>query len=159
MDVRSIDEAQHRALVAILGRLRAEHRARFVFLADGAGRPVCAAGTSPDSDLDAVASLVASTAAAASRLSELLGEGGASFLLQRGEADVVQLLPGPGFVLAVVYDGGAPRGVERLRARLRQRRAVVEVAAVFAAPSPAGAPSFAEEEVADLVADLDASEA
>lgn len=119
--------AEEERLARILARVRADHGARLVFVARACGQPLAWAGDRPDADLDSLASLVASTCAAAARLGSLLGEDGVGVLLQKGERDVVQVTAVEDMVLAVVCADQPPQGLERLRARLRQRKALDEL--------------------------------
>lgn len=129
-----VGDDQHQTLVSVLNRVRAEHRARVAFLAETCGRPVAVSGRCED--LEALASLLASVYAAAAHAAGLLGESGLTLAMQRGENDVIHLAGAGQFVLAVLFTADAPHGLERLRARLRQRRAVAEIAALFQQVGP-----------------------
>lgn len=138
---RELSEAQHRSLVSVLDRLRDEFRARSVFLAETCGRPVAMSTGQGEADLDSLGSLAASAAAAAGSLGQMIGEADVSLLLQRGERDLVQLTPAGGLVLAVMFGKDSLQGLERLRARLRQRRALGEIRSVL---GERGSGGFAE---------------
>ncbi len=127
-----IDRGMQEALVRILERVRAESRARVVFLVEACGRPLAVSGEAGSLPLDQLASLAASAAAAASGLGGLVGEPGVTVLLQRGEQDVLRLVPDRDFVLGVVFGNDTPQGLERLRARLRKKRAVRDIREVLA---------------------------
>lgn len=129
--LRELGGRQHAALVRVLEKVRAEHRARAVILSAACGRPLALAGEACGTDLDAFASLSASAAAASGRLAQMMGEPSASLCLQRGDRDLIFLEPAGDLVVAVVFDSASPQGLERLRARLRLRRALVEIAAVL----------------------------
>jgi len=126
-----IDRGMQEALVRILERVRGESRARLVFLVEACGRPLAVSGEEASMPLDQLASLAASTAAAASGLAALVGEPGVTVLLQRGEQDVLRLVPTREFVLGVVFGKNAPQGLERLRSRLRKKRALRDIRAVL----------------------------
>lgn len=154
-----LDEAQGEQLARILERVRADHDARLVFAARACGRPLGWAGEPPGADLDALASLVASLCAAGARLGALLGEEGVGLLLQKGERDVIQVIAAGEIVLAVRSAEQPPQGLERLRARLRQRKALAELrsfALEHVAGSELGALSEASAgEIDDLLSGLD----
>lgn len=133
ISLREVGEAQHRALVRILGRVRDEYRARAAVLAEACGRPLAAAGEGCEADLDGFSSLAASAVAAASGLGGLVGEPGVSLCLQRGGRDVILLEPAGDLVVAVVFEESSPQGLEAVRARLRLRRALADLRAVLAA--------------------------
>lgn len=136
--LRELGATQHRALVRVLAQIRTEHRARLVVLVDACGRSLAASDQATDTDLDAFASLAASAVAAASGLATLMGEPGASLLLRWGDQDLVQLEPSGDLVVAVVFQTTPPQGLERVRARLRLRRALTKIRSVLAQPAGDG---------------------
>ena len=143
-----LSEAQHRSLVEILERVRVEHGARVTVLAEACGRPLAVSSPDPTLDLDGLASLAASAIAASCQLALMLGEPGASLVLQRGDQDVLFLEPGGELVVAVILDAVHPRGLERVRARLRLKRALSQMQAVLATPE--GTPALGAIEESEL---------
>jgi predicted regulator of Ras-like GTPase activity (Roadblock/LC7/MglB family) len=147
-----VSEVQHRALVGILERVRVEHSARVTVLAESCGRPLAVSSPDPAVDLDSLASLSASAIAASCQLAMMLGEPGASLVLQRGDRDVLFLEPAGDLVIAVVLDALHPRGLERVRARLRLKRALSEMQAVLARPeTPPGFDAIGDSELDALL--------
>lgn len=147
-----VSETQHRALVALLERVRAEHGARMALLAESCGRPVAIAASEASVDLDGLASLSASAVAAACKLGSLLGEPGATVVLQRGDRDVLFLEPSGDLIVAVILEEVHPRGLERVRARLRLKRALAQMLAVLSeAGSGAGLGEIGDAELDDLL--------
>lgn len=133
-----LTEGQHKSVVHVLQKVRGEHGARFTFLVDASGRPLAVSHDDAVDDLDGVASLCASAVAAAARLAHLLGEPGAGLVLQRGDRDVLFLEASESLIVAVVLDQIHPTGLERVRAKLRLKRALAELAKLVAAPSHPG---------------------
>ena len=92
-----------------------QHRERTVLLVENCGRPLAVSGIADDRDLDALASLAASTVAAAQQLALTLGEPDLTVALQSGCQDRLHLvLAGPA-VLAVLMAADPPEGLPRLR--------------------------------------------
>ncbi|NTU59450.1 MAG: hypothetical protein HGA98_00145 [Deltaproteobacteria bacterium] len=133
-----LTEAQHAALVTLLEKVRLEHGARMALLAETCGRPLALSAPDAGVDLDALASLAASAVAATLRLGALFGEPGATLVLQRGDRDVLFLEPSGDLIVAVVLEEVHPRGLERVRARLRLRRALSEMRGVLVGPGSGG---------------------
>ncbi len=138
--LREISEQQHRELTVVLDRVRDEYRARTVLLVENCGRPLAVSGIADDRDLDALASLAASTVAAAQQLAFTLGEPNLTVALQSGCQDRLHLvLTGPA-VLAVLMAADPPEGLTRLRARLRRSRALTEIQSILARSETASPP-------------------
>lgn len=152
VSLRELGEGQHHALVRILSRIQAEHRAELVVLVESCGRHLAVSAGGDAADLDALASLAASAVAASGGLAGLLGETGASLVLQRGDRDLIHLEPAGDLVVAVVFAATSPQGLEKVRARLRLKRALSEMQAVLAAREEnAGLRGFEESEVDTLL--------
>jgi predicted regulator of Ras-like GTPase activity (Roadblock/LC7/MglB family) len=134
VSLRELGDRQHRALVRVLERVRAEYRARGALLAEACGRPLAAAGHGCETDPDGFASLAASAVAASRSLAGMLGEAGTSLCLQRGGRDVVRLEPAGDLVIALVLDAESPQGLEGVRARLRLQRALADIRSILAQP-------------------------
>ncbi|NOY44822.1 MAG: hypothetical protein GXP50_05145 [Deltaproteobacteria bacterium] len=122
-----LDEETHQALQRVLERVRAEHQARLVFLAEACGRPLAVCGPEPLPDLEPLGSLVASLSSAAAQIESLLGESGGAVVFQKGERDVLHITRAADVALAVVFPPNPPTGLDRVRARLRHRRALAEI--------------------------------
>lgn len=154
--LREISERQHRELSQELERVRSEYRARTVLLVENCGRLLAASGIADDRDLDALASLVASTVAAAQQLARTLGEPNLTVALQSGCQDRLHLvLTGPA-VLAVLLAEDPPEGLPRLRARLRRSRSLRQIQAILARPAAALPRPFAAAlEAGDIDAALE----
>ncbi|HSH70557.1 MAG TPA: roadblock/LC7 domain-containing protein [Deferrisomatales bacterium] len=149
--LREISDLQHRELASVLDRVRDEYRARTVLLVENCGRPLAVSGIADDRDLDALASLAASTVAAAQQLALTLGEPDLTVALQSGCQDRLHLvLTGPA-VLAVLMAADSPEGLPRLRARLRRSRALTQIQSILARSETVSPPR-------PLPADLDAAE-
>jgi len=155
VSLRELGKGQHSALVRILARIQEEHRAQLVLLVESCGRPLAVSAGGDTADLDGLASLAASAVAASGGLAGLLGEPGASLVLQRGDRDLVHLEPAGDLVVAVVFAATSPQGLERVRARLRLKRALSEVQAVVAAGEDnLGLRGFEDSEVNALLGHL-----
>ena len=151
--LREISEQQHRELTAVLDRVRDEYRARTVLLVENCGRPLAVSGIADDRDLDALASLAASTVAAAQQLALTLGEPNLTVALQSGCQDRLHLvLAGPA-VLAVLMAADPPEGLPRLR----RSRALTQIQSILARSETASPPHPlpADIEEAEIDAALD----
>ena len=147
-----LTETQHRSVVHVLQKVRAEHGARFTFLVDASGRPLAVSHPDAALDVDGLASLCASAVAAAARLAEMLGEPGAGLVLQRGDRDVLFLEASENLIVSVVLDSIHPTGLERVRAKLRLKRALTELRKIISLPpAPAAQPGLEDSEIEALL--------
>lgn len=116
-------------LVAMLGRLCQDAKARAAFLVDPNGRMLAASGDAAGMDTTSLASLVAGSIAATGGLARLVGERAFSGLFHEGERShlyITVLSEGP--ILVVSFDRGTSVGLVRFRVR----RASEEIGQAFA---------------------------
>ena len=116
-------------LVAMLGRLCQDAKARAAFLVDQNGRLIAAAGDTTGLDTTALASLVAGGIAATGSLARLIGERAFSGLFHEGERSHLYItVLDEGLILVVSFDRSSSAGLVRFRVR----RASEEIGPVFA---------------------------
>jgi predicted regulator of Ras-like GTPase activity (Roadblock/LC7/MglB family) len=115
-------------LVAMLGRLCQDAKARAAFLVDQNGRLIAAAGDTTGLDTTALASLVAGGIAATGSLARLIGERAFSGLFHEGERSHLYItVLDEGLILVVSFDRSSSAGLVRFRVR----RASEEIGQVF----------------------------
>ncbi len=124
----AVYEEEHRALLVLLRRVRADARARSVLLIDANGQLVAAAGDTAGLDVTSFASLAASNLAATASMARLVGEDDFTILFHQGARDSIHIsLVGERVLLAVIFGAEASLGMVRLRAR----RAAAELQVVL----------------------------
>jgi hypothetical protein len=157
---RELSEDQHRRLLTVLERVRMEHRARLVLLAETSGQPLAVCGDCGAADVEGLSSLAASALAAAADLGRALGEPGAAVAVQRAGREILQLVPNGETLLALAFGPEPLLDLERVRARLRLTRALEELRAVLL-PSEGASPGFtpSDHEIEEALAGMGAREA
>jgi predicted regulator of Ras-like GTPase activity (Roadblock/LC7/MglB family) len=116
-------------LVAMLGNLCQDAKARAAFLVDQNGRLIAASGDTTGLDTTALASLVAGGIAATGSLARLIGERAFSGLFHEGERSHLYItVLDEGLILVVSFDRSSSAGLVRFRVR----RASEEIGQVFA---------------------------
>lgn len=116
-------------LVAMLGHLCQDAKARAAFLVDQNGRLIAASGDTTGLDTTALASLVAGGIAATGSLARLIGERAFSGLFHEGERSHLYItVLDEGLILVVSFDRSSSAGLVRFRVR----RASEEIGQVFA---------------------------
>jgi len=111
-------EDDYRDMLRIAEKLLRQANARYVGLIDRNGQPIVAAGSLPDVDGTALASLAAGNVAATEGLANLIGETTFSALYHEGEHDHLHLSSvGGSAILLVTFDERSSLGLVRLRVR------------------------------------------
>lgn len=111
-------EDDYRTMLRIAERLLRQANARYVGVIDRNGQPIVSAGSLPDVDGTALASLAAGNVAATEGLANLLGETTFSALYHEGEHDHLHLSSvGSTAILLVTFDERSSLGLVRLRVR------------------------------------------
>ena len=132
-----LGEAEVEAAGRIIGRIREEYRARGVFLVESCGRHVISCGENPFPDSDAFASLIASVMAAVAQLSSYLEFRDVGVWLQKGGKELLYIEIAGELILIVLFGRDQLESLEKLRARLRTKKALGDLAKI-AAPSGNG---------------------
>ncbi|MBI5836515.1 MAG: roadblock/LC7 domain-containing protein [Candidatus Eisenbacteria bacterium] len=115
---RALYEEDIGSINAILKELLETSFAQGALLVDNAGQLILNAGTTPDFDLHAFASLVAADFAANSELARLLGEDGFNTLVHQGGREHLYLTRvNARVILAAVFDKRTSLGLVRLRVK------------------------------------------
>jgi len=115
---RALYEEDIGSIQTVLKELLDTSYAQGALLVDNAGQLILNAGTTPDFDLHAFASLVAADFAANSELARLLGEDGFNTLVHQGGREHLYLTRvNPRVILAAVYDKRTSLGLVRLRVK------------------------------------------
>ena len=115
-------------LVAMLGHLCQDAKARAAFLVDQNGRLIAASGDTTGLDTTALASLVAGGIAATGSLARLIGERAFSGLFHEGERSHLYItVLDEGLILVVSFDRSSSAGLVRFRVR----RASEEIGQMF----------------------------
>ncbi len=113
-----LHEEEHRRISGLAERLLRDANARFVSLIDRNGQPITSAGSLPDVDRTALASLAAGNVAATEGLARMIGEQTFSSLYHEGESDHIYLSSiGAIGILMVAFDERSSLGLVRLRVR------------------------------------------
>ncbi|NJN64919.1 MAG: roadblock/LC7 domain-containing protein [Acidobacteria bacterium] len=113
-----LHEEEHRKITHLAERLLRDANARFVSLIDRNGQPIAWAGSLPDVDRTALASLAAGNVAATEGLARMIGERSFCSMYHEGESDHLYLSSiGPVGILVVAFDERSSLGLVRLRVR------------------------------------------
>jgi len=113
-----LHEEEHRRISDLAERLLHDANARYVSLIDRNGQPITSAGSLPDVDQTALASLAAGNVAATEGLARMIGEQSFSSLYHEGDSDHIYLSSvGRIGILMVAFDERSSLGLVRLRVR------------------------------------------
>lgn len=113
-----LHEEEFLRITSLAERLLRDSNARFVALIDRNGQPIGTAGSLPDVDRTALASLAAGNVAATEGLARMIGEKTFSALYHEGERDHMHLSSvGDIGILMVTFDERSSLGLVRLRVR------------------------------------------
>ena len=114
----ALHEEEYQRIHAVITRLRAECKAKVVFLVDKNGQQIAASGELETIDTTALASLAAGNVAATDSLARLIGEKEFSVLFHEGENDNLHIsVVGGRVILVVIFDERSSIGLVRLRAK------------------------------------------